>query len=260
MKKYIAIATLLAAGGAFANAADSKTETILDVSFESASSNWASGQWNGWNTPHLNYGENGAVIAQPWKQNTLSTGFSIVSDEDVSYAINFSTYGNGNEQAVLFYLSSSAYSIVMGTSYNSNKEVAVGTVAYGVDPRTEQSETSWGNLGFQNGTAHTVSAITKSVSGDWAFQSLDYSLVITNGILTVSVSQGEEIKWESGNISINSDFSFDQIGFVLDGGVGNAGVKSISITKTSLIPEPSTFGLLAGLGALALVGARRRRR
>ena len=37
-------------------------------------------------------------------------------------------------------------------------------------------------------------------------------------------------------------------------------LPSFSITTTDTIPEPSMFGVLAGLGALALVGARRRRR
>ena len=41
---------------------------------------------------------------------------------------------------------------------------------------------------------------------------------------------------------------------------GKETFSNIKLAYGSAIPEPSAFGLLAGLGALALVGARRRRR
>lgn len=64
-------------------------------------------------------------------------------------------------------------------------------------------------------------------------------------------SETFEIKDWSGKITtLSSSITSDQL---------EAG-WTLATGKLSVVPEPSAFGLLAGLGALALVGTRRRRR
>ncbi len=96
---------------------------------------------------------------------------------------------------------------------------------------------------------------------------LKYNDTTTNaGKFVLTTYDGEISK---GTVSFDVASNTGNLTFLKEGGSNtsrlwtNNGAErfsNITLAYGSAIPEPSSFGLLAGLGALALVGARRRRR
>lgn len=84
-------------------------------------------------------------------------------------------------------------------------------------------------------------------TGFWTGQNVKGDLGTTNRLVVESVAASaldNLVVW-------NKDITFSG---------GNASVTSALQASASLIPEPSAFGLLAGVGALTLTASRRRRK
>ena len=250
MKKSL-IALLALAGMAMADT------TLLDIDFttltgstnDNTPAGWTAGQWNGTgNTPYYNFGETGATVGQPWKQNYLATE-ELDIDSMSECTIDLTLFNSNEDTGNMFFLSSDSYSIVIGNSYNSNSEIYVGTLteAVGRDYVCFQPNTKINPTVLDNSTG-------LNVSGDIA-----YTLTMKDGNMTIAATLSNGGTWST-TITGMKDVTFNKIGFLNDGAPGTSGVKGITITapETPAVPEPTTATL--SLLALAGLAARRRRK
>lgn len=191
--------------------------------------------------------------------------FNVASDSDLLVSGRINTYANsqglkktGNGKLTLS--NSNGYS--GGTTISEGTLVAAHANALGSGNVTVASGAT---LGFVAGT--TVTGVTGIELADGAKLAIDLSTwkpqgseeqVRLNLISGIALLQGGTELTEGELDSEWYKLSGMQSGWKLESLWYDASADALTLTLT--IPEPSTFGLLAGLGALTLVGTRRRRK
>ncbi|MBE6401120.1 MAG: PEP-CTERM sorting domain-containing protein [Verrucomicrobia bacterium] len=232
MKKYITIAALLSAGTALANAEPEKL-TLTSPSGNKVESGNAYTAWS-------NSGEGYSVL------DSWSVSFSL-TDSALSSAGVFSTTRKANGGFSGYVLKTKAdggieltnTSISLAGILTAGQKSDLITVSFVADVLEDGT--------FSGGT-FTVSSGDKSSSEKVSGLTTDSYPTETNG--ATGLINGEQTfgntKWSSR--------------FWTNGGAEKIYDISISKLDSNVIPEPSAFGMLAGLGALALVASRRRRK
>ena len=261
MKNYITVAALLAAGTAFANA---EVITIAENFFGDSDQ-----------TAAFKGGAEGKPFDGKWTADSDASG-GVFGAGTTDFSVVYQYGIRGGDAAAAW----SAGTLYYGTASNN-------PVVSGNEPSLE---VSGGSANITNihytGQRATVAVIQNTISAAdlQSVKDLSLSFAVSGNAVDLAVfylaaGGGEnDVKrlglWDySSDGTYSLDFDYSEIDatkngtFVvavrLDGVEAWSGVGSVSDLKwsgTAAIPEPSAFGLLAGLGALALVASRRRRK
>ena len=233
MKHYIATAALIAAGTAFADAADliwSKSDigltgsTTYDIDVTINDGFTVKIDLSGWQTANGPIGWLTTEAGTGYQQSAATFGWGKSSNDAEWHATTF-TLSNG-----------SAAGQQAGDRYADAKSYAANG----------ESETAlFDTVLFLTVSGGTASLYEQTKAGN------EVVLVAQTDEMSTSAVEGLYVGGWRGASSPQQ------------GGTMNVGIYDAVLTTTemaSMIPEPSAFGLLAGLGALALVASRRRRK
>ena len=242
MKNYITVAALLAAGAAFANA-EVTTVTFSDQNSPSTSAqNWKVNETDGyyvgttldndtWFSSFTWGAMTGATQIMNQNQNALDNGTI------VPYASSMPT-----EYGITFTLTAAQDLTVSSVTFSF-----VGSFNGGSFDNAASSVSTSSTIELSSGDSELASTTT-TIEGTG----------LDEGVTSGNLPEANIVELTFNPITVSAG---DSISFTLDvtQNTINTGLKSIAFS-TSAIPEPSAFGLLAGLGALALVASRRRRK
>ena len=239
MKKYITLAALLAAGTTFANA-ETLTTTFDNANQSSATDVELSVE-----------GLEGVTADVVSLVNNTGTDVVIktagAAGTDAKIFSPDTNVGNGSPWTAEF-----KYTLGGTVEVTSLQSIELGVVLFASGGGYQSSGAQWtGSIGF------TATILDEN---DLALGSFEGSLPLGNGKdeepFTVSLSNVSESA-----VDLSSTDSFTMKLALTDNLSAGCyvGLKTIK-QEVSVVPEPSAFGMLAGLGALAVVASRRRRK
>ena len=229
MKKHITVAALLAAGSMFANA---------DVISLDPAGNGTTGQNAAGIAAEDVWGYDLNAWHGTWENEHLANQVSF-SEDSLSLQIGAASNGAGNFAAVKFAMD------------------AAGTATLTFD---YEYASKWGSA--QNLVVNYVCTVYGFTEDGTSVQLASETFI--DGVTVSDIVVDHTVNNVS--LSFASDASYAAYGVIFNANEaeGSNGGVAVSIDNVqvsySAIPEPSAFGLLAGLGALALVASRRRRK
>ena len=243
MKNYITVAALLAAGAAFVNA----DVTTVTFSAQNSPGDTSAQDWNVSET-------NGYYVGTSLDSSDWFSDFTWGAMTGASQIINQGQHPLKNG-TIVPYASSMPTEYGITFTLTAAQDLVVSSVTFSF-------------VGSFNGGSFDNAASSVSTDSSIKLSSDDSELASTTttiegtglneGVTSGTLPEANIVELSFDPITVSAG---DSISFTLDVAQNtvNTGLKSIAFS-TSAVPEPSAFGLLAGLGALALVASRRRRK